>query len=179
MKSLKMLFIFLLFSLLNGKTSDEGILFLIEREGFDINQFADDNTVINLSELGFLNDKKKYLGKKIESIESLTLNEGQYILRFLLENIFEKLVDKYNILYHFNQNQYDALISFAYNMENIDGLTDYGTKTIEEISSSFLDYVNDKEGNNVYENRRQKEKELFDRPINWIVKSTLKIVHYE
>ena len=174
-----MLLIFILFSFLDGKTSDQGILFLIEREGFDISQYTDYNTIIDLSELGFLNDKGIYLGMPIESIDALPLSEAQKILRYLLEIIYEKLVDKYDLLYHFNQNQYDALISFAYNMGNIDELTNYGTKTIEQISSSFMDFKNDIEGNNVYETRRQKEKELFDTPVNRIVKSTLKIAHCE
>jgi len=89
------------------------------------------------------------------------------------------LVDKYDIIYHFNQNQYDSLISFVYNIGNIDGLTKYGTRTIEEISSSFLDYIYDKEGNPVSINRRNKEKELFDKPINRTITNKIKITHYQ
>ena len=106
------------------------------------------------------------LGKKIETIENLSGKEALNILKYLLYNKYGKLVDKYDIIYHFNQSQYDALISFVYNIGNIDGLTKYGSRTIEEISSSFLDYIYDKEGNQVLINRRNKEKELFDKPIN-------------
>ena len=41
-------------------------------------------------------------------------------------------------MYGFNQNQYDALISFAYNHGEIDKLINYGKRTIKEISDNFI-----------------------------------------
>ena len=74
-------------------------------------------------------------------------------------------VSKYNHIYHFNQNQFDALVSFAYNIGSIDGLTAYGSKSISQISSSITQYV--KAGGQVLRglvNSRNAEKALFDSP---------------
>ena len=111
---------------------------------------------------------------------TLTKEESLSILQYILEHRYESLVNKYDIIYNFNQNQYDALVSFAYNIGNIDGLTNYGTRTIEEISSHFLSYVN-VNGNFVQglENRRKKEKELFDKPIELNITVQININHYE
>lgn len=79
---------------------------------------------------------------------------------------FEAKVNKYQVQYNFNQNQYDALVSFAYNVGNIDGLTKKGTRTIEQIANSFKLY--NKSGGKVLQglvNRRAKEKALFESAI--------------
>ena len=49
-------------------------------------------------------------------------------------------VDKYQTKYKFNQNQYDALVSFAYNIGSIDQLTQCGTRTKKEIGEKILLY---------------------------------------
>ena len=110
---------------------------------------------------------------EVESIEEIL-----YIIKDLIKQRYEYLIDKHDIIYHFNQNQFDALISFVYNMGNITQLTDYGKKTIEEISSNFLNFIYDKKGNLVQE-RRELEKQLFDKPLNPIISRQLKINFYE
>lgn len=75
---------------------------------------------------------------------------------------FEKQVDKY-AKYNFNQNQYDALVSFAYNIGNIDGLTRNGTRTITQISEAMVKY--NKSGGKVLAGltkRRNAEQQLFN-----------------
>lgn len=75
---------------------------------------------------------------------------------------FECKVDKYNHIYQFNQNEFDALISFAYNVGSIDKLTANGTRTREKIAECILRY--NKSGGRVLTgltNRRKKEQELF------------------
>ena len=151
---------------------------MFEREGFNINDYTD-TSYINITEFRLTNEDETIIGKKFETIENLDKEYALNLLKYILSNKYEKLVDKYDIIYHFNQNQYNALISFAYNVGNIDELTNYGTRTIEEISSSFLDYIYDKEGNPVLLNRRNKEKELFDKPIERVISSQLRINHYE
>ena len=77
---------------------------------------------------------------------------------------FETKVNKYMTKYNFTQLQYDSLVSFAYNVGNIDGLTANGTRTIAEISSKFTAY--NKSGGKVLAGltkRRKAEKALFDK----------------
>lgn len=74
---------------------------------------------------------------------------------------YEKKVDKYS-KYNFNQNEFDALVSFAYNVGSIDGLTANGTRTKAQIASKILAY--NKAGGKVLSGltrRRQAEYALF------------------
>ena len=74
----------------------------------------------------------------------------------------ERAVNKYQKVYQFNQNEYDALVSFAYNIGSIDQLTAYGTRNRETIAAKMLLYV--KSGgvvNNGLVARREKERKLF------------------
>lgn len=78
---------------------------------------------------------------------------------------FEAKVNKYQAKYNFNQNQFDALVSFAYNVGSIDGLTNNGKRTIAQISTKFAAY--NKSGGKVLTGltkRRAAEKKLFDTP---------------
>ena len=55
---------------------------------------------------------------------------------------FMKNVDKYAKTYHFNNNEYCALLTFAFNLGSIDQLTGYGTRSKNTIASKMLLYVN-------------------------------------
>lgn len=81
---------------------------------------------------------------------------------------YENAVLKYNSIYHFNQNQFDALVSFTYNcgVGNLKNLTQSGKRTISQISAKLPLY--NKAGGVVLrglQRRRTAEKELFDTPI--------------
>ena len=81
---------------------------------------------------------------------------------------YEKYVLNYDAIYHFNQNQFDALVSFTYNCGagNLKNLTQSGKRTIAQISAKLLLY--NKAGGVVLrglQRRRAAEKELFDTPI--------------
>ena len=77
---------------------------------------------------------------------------------------YAPLVNKYDSIYHFTQNQFDALVSFCYNIGSIDQLVKRGNRTISEISEAILLYnkVDDKILNGLVL-RRKREKELFDK----------------
>lgn len=81
----------------------------------------------------------------------------------LLEDIkkYEKKVDKYS-KYNFSQNEYDALVSFAYNIGSIDGLTKCGRRSKEVIGKKILEYCkcNGKKVQGLY-NRRLDEYKLY------------------
>lgn len=61
-----------------------------------------------------------------------------------------------------NQNQFDALVSFAYNVGSIDQLTAKGTRSLENIATKMLLY--NRSGGKVLAGltkRREKEHDLF------------------
>ena len=81
---------------------------------------------------------------------------------------YEKYVMNYDGIYHFNQNQFDALVSFTYNCGagNLKNLTQGGKRTIAQISDKLLLY--NKAGGVTLlglQRRRAAEKVLFDTPI--------------
>ena len=75
---------------------------------------------------------------------------------------FEKHVSAYNKIYNFTSNEFSALVSFAYNIGSIAGLTKAGTRSKEQIANKMLEYcyANGKKLNGLY-TRRQKERRLF------------------
>lgn len=84
-----------------------------------------------------------------------------------------KNVNSFMSKYNFNQNQFDALVSFAFNVGSINQLTASGTRTLEQISSKITAY--NKSGGRVIAGlvkRRAKEKELFDAPTSTTVKKS-------
>lgn len=78
----------------------------------------------------------------------------------------ERAVSGYDGTYHWNQNQFDALTSFAYNCgaDNLGKLTAKGTRTITTISAKMLSYVKAGTGKTLpgLVRRRAEEKSLFD-----------------
>ena len=74
---------------------------------------------------------------------------------------FEKLVEKYP-KYKFTQNEFDAMVSFAYNLGSIDKLTANGTRSKEVIADKLLAY---NKANGValkgLTRRRKAERKLF------------------
>ena len=103
-----------------------------------------------------------HYGADVKENQTITKEQAEELLQKDLEK-FEQKVNKYNNVYNFNQNQFDALVSFCYNVGNIDQLTAKGTRTIKEISEKILAY--NKSGGKVINgltNRRKKEQELFN-----------------
>lgn len=78
----------------------------------------------------------------------------------------EAAVMKYYSTYKWNQNQFDALVSFAFNVGNIDQLTAKGTRSIAVIAQKMLLY--NKAGGKALAGltkRRQAEAKLFTTPV--------------
>lgn len=102
-----------------------------------------------------------HYGKDVEENQSITKDQALKLLKKDIKR-FETKVMKYNECYNFTQNEFDALVSFAYNVGNIDQLTAKGTRTKKEIADAMLLYI--KSGGNVLnglKKRRNKERELF------------------
>ena len=107
----------------------------------------------------------KINGKAVKMGTKITQKQAEEYLKKDVEK-FEKAVMKYNDVYHFTENQFSALVSFAYNIGSIDQLTAKGTRTIKEISAKIPAY---NKANGVelkgLTRRRQAEKELFDSDV--------------
>lgn len=110
------------------------------------------------------------------SITGVEIKRGLQISLATANEWFEKSinkkyipkVEKYQSRYNFNQNQIDALTSFAYNIGSIDQLTANGTRTIRQIEEHIQAYCNagGKRLQGLY-NRRTEELELFKKPCSF------------
>ena len=136
------------------KTSEKGIELIISFEGF-----CPKATKCLKSEkyytIGF-----GHYGKDVKENDTITKSKAIDLLKSDLEK-FEKKVNKYSS-YNFTQNEYDSLISFCYNVGNIDQLTAKGTRSKKEIADKMLLYC--KSGGKVIrglQKRREKERDLF------------------
>ena len=102
-----------------------------------------------------------HYGKDVDENQIITKEDALLLLKKDMKR-FETKVMKYNNCYNFTQNEFDALVSFAYNVGNIDQLTAKGTRTKKEIADAMLLYI--KSGGNVLDGlrkRRIRERELF------------------
>ena len=104
-----------------------------------------------------------------KSITGATIKAGLVISEKTADNWLERSLNskylqkvmKYDKKYNWNQNEIDALISFAYNIGSIDGLTANGTRSRATIAAKILEY--NKAGGKVYRGltRRKAERKLF------------------
>ena len=113
-------------------------------------------------------EKKWTIGYGHYGVEAgLTITQAEaeeYLVKDLAK--YEKKVNKYLSKYNFNQNQFDALVSFAFNIGSIDQLTANGTRNFAMISMKMLEY--NKCGGKVLAGltrRREAERRLFMTPI--------------
>lgn len=93
--------------------------------------------------------------------QKISAAQAEAYLRADLEK-YEKKVEKYSSKYRWTQNEFDAMISFAYNLGSIDKLTADGTRAKTVIAEKILLY--NKAAGKVLAGltkRRQAERELF------------------
>jgi hypothetical protein len=93
---------------------------------------------------------------------TITKAKAEEWLEAALDKIYLPLVTKYDSKYHWNQNELDALVSFAYNIGSIDQLTANGTRNRAQIAKKMLEY--NKAGGKIYAGltrRRKAERALF------------------
>lgn len=102
-----------------------------------------------------------HTGSDVKQGMVITQAEADRLLQQDLER-FEKNVMKFNNKYHWTQNEFDALVSFAFNIGSIDQLTANGTRTKAQIAETITRYS--KAGGKVLAGlvrRRKAEQELF------------------
>lgn len=139
------------------KLDSSGLQFIKSLEGCKLTAYRDVGGTLTIG-IG-------HTGKDVK--EGMTITEEQAMSIFKKDIAkFEKHVNKYNEIYKFNQNQFNSLVSFAFNIGNIDQLTMNGTRTIQEISNKITSYTycNGKYSSGLY-NRRRKEQQLFNEQV--------------
>lgn len=98
----------------------------------------------------------------VKSGDIITQKKADELLLKDLER-FEKHVNTYVQIYDFNQNQYDALVSFAFNIGNIRELTANGKNSISDIKKLIPQYCHVKGVKvNGLVRRRNAELKLFN-----------------
>ena len=104
-----------------------------------------------------------HTGKDVKPNQTITKKKAISLLKKDLAR-FERHVQSYNYIYEWTDNEFSALVSFAYNIGNIDQLTAYGTRTRSQIRTAMLKYVkaNGKTLPGLVK-RRKAELKLFNR----------------
>lgn len=102
-----------------------------------------------------------HTGKDVKKGIVITEEKASELLKSDIAR-FEKHVSTYDKIYNFTSNEFSALVSFAYNIGSINGLTKNGTRTRKQIANKMLEYcyASGKKLNGLY-TRRQKERSLF------------------
>lgn len=107
----------------------------------------------------------KINGKAVSSGMTITSAQAEEYLKADLVK-YENNVNKFDSKYKWNQNEFDALVSFAYNIGSIDQLTANGTRSRTVIADSIPLYC---KANGVslagLVRRRDAERTLFMKPI--------------
>lgn len=133
------------------KISQNGINLIKEFEGLKVDAYL---CPAGVWTIGYGHTAGVQKGQKISAAQA-----EAYLLADLEQ--FEKKVDKYSG-YCWNQNEFDALVSFAFNIGSIDQLTANGNRTKAVIAESILLY--NKANGQVLDGlkkRRQIEQDLF------------------
>lgn len=134
------------------KTSQTGIDLIKKFEGCRLDAYK---CPAGVWTIGYGHTAEVTAGQKI------SLAQAEAYLRTDLEK-YEKKVEKYADRYRWSQNEFDAMVSFAYNLGSIDKLTANSTRTKAVIAEKILLY--NKAGGKVLAGltrRRQAERELF------------------
>ena len=136
------------------KTSQRGINLIKEFEGLRLTAYRCPAGVYTI---GYGHTRGVKRGMKI------TEEEASAYLTADLRNS-EKAVERYNSIYHWNQNEYDALVSFTFNCgaANLRALLRNGRRNRSQIAATLPLYR--KAGGKVLkglERRRAAEKALF------------------
>lgn len=138
------------------KISKNGLNLIKEFEGCRLEAYLDPAGVPTI---GYGHTASVKMGQKI------SMEQAEEYLRQDVER-FENHVMRYAGTYRWNQNQFDALVSFAYNIGSIDQLTASGRRTIAEISAKIPEYCHagGKKMSGLVR-RRAAEKKMFDIPV--------------
>lgn len=152
------------------KISENGLKLIKKFEGCRLTAYQDAVGVWTIG-YGTTNADKGIIGTTICQGLRISQETADEWLRESINRKYGPKVDKYSS-YQWTQNEFDALVSFAYNIGSIDGLTAQGSRTRAEISHMILAY-NKAGGRELagLTKRRQEERALFLTPVQAVVKA--------
>jgi len=142
-------------------TSERGLRLIKEFEGCRLKAYQDIAGVWTIG-WGTTNADKEVTGTEIREGLTITQETADEWLRYTLERKYEPLVIKYDGVYSWTQPEFDALVSFAYNLGSIKGLTNDGRRSRAQIADVWTGYCH--AGGKVVQglvDRRNKELQLF------------------
>lgn len=160
---------------MSKRISDNCLALVKKWEGCYLTAYLDPVGVWTIG-YGTTNADRSITGTTIKRGLKISQATADKWLRESLNRKYLPKVLKYDDRYHWNQNQLDALVSFAYNIGSIVQLTANGTRTIAQISAHITAY--NKAGGRVLAgltNRRREEKALFDRKVSTLSTSKYKV----
>ena len=137
------------------KISEKGIELIKQFEGCKLTAYKDAVGVLTIG-YGHTGD--------VKANQKITQKKADELLKEDLHR-FEIHVSEYRKKYKFTQNEFDALVSFAFNIGNINQLTKYGKRNKGQIADAILLY--NKAGGKVLSGlvkRRKAEYDLFIAP---------------
>ena len=148
-----------------AKVSKRGIDLIKEFEGCRLTAYQDEVGVWTIG-YGITNSDKSITGTTIKRGLKISQATAKKWLEESLNRKYLPKVVKYDTRYNWNQNEIDALTSFAYNIGSIDQLTANGSRSRDTIAKKMLEY--NKAGGTVYRGltrRREAERKLFLTPV--------------
>ena len=147
-----------------AKISKTGIDLIKEFEGCHLTAYRDEVGVLTIG-YGITDSDKFITGTTIKSGLRISQATADKWLEEALSKKYLPLVMKYDTRYNWNQNEIDALVSFAYNIGSLDQLTANGSRSRSVIANKILEY--NKAGGTVYRGltrRREAERKFFLTP---------------
>lgn len=143
------------------QVSQKGINLIKQFEGCRLSTYYCSAGVLTIG-YGTTNADKGIIGTTITPGMKISQATADKWLKLSLNKKYAPKVNKYDKKYHWTQNEFDALISFAYNIGSIDQLTANGSRSKKQIAAKIPEYCH--AGGKRLQglvNRRNKEKALF------------------
>ena len=119
--------------------SKNGLKLIKKWEGCHLTAYRDCVGVPTIG-WGTVDADRKITGTRIRMGMRISQATADKWLEESIRVLYEPKVNKYMEKYQWTQNEYDALVSFAYNIGNIDGLTAKGTRSKKTIAKKILEY---------------------------------------
>ena len=126
--------IYMVFSIRN--VSERGIKLIKEFENCKLKSYYDKVGVITIG-YGFTNADKSIIGKTITKGMTISQETADKWLKAILNKKYAPLVNKFDGHYKWTQNEFDALIAFAYDSGSIILLIGNGSRSKQIIANKM------------------------------------------